>query len=203
MWLSRFLFLLFLDFFLSEDGANPNSHHRQHGDSQTICFISLNNDVPRHFLLQNNLCQFIHIAIKNNQYPHHPITIAYSVFDLYCAILWGAFLTRLMRLVPLFGEPNRHSSKNREMTWEVALGGCSSAETHNNYVRADGRVRRHFWEEARQRWGAWRGVAPSNRSTIWRREIKQKKTHLGFRRPPTDNGPHNNQLKMVGVGEAI
>jgi hypothetical protein len=30
--------------------------------------------------------------------------------------------------------------------------------------------------------------------------MKQKITHLGFRRPPTDNGPHNNQLKIGGHG---
>ena len=37
-----------------------------------------------------------------------------------------------------------------------------------------------------------RGNAPSNWVTIQKRKI----THLEFRWPPTDNGPHNNQLKI-------
>ena len=49
-------------------------------------------------------------------------------------------------------------------------------------------------------WSVWRGVASSNCATIQRGEMKQKITQLGYKQPPTDIGPHNNQLNIGGHG---
>jgi hypothetical protein len=92
-------------------------------------------------------------------------------------------------LVPLFGKIFEATSKNREVEGALALGGRCSINTHNNQMEV-GIQGGGYIEE---------GVRPGGTPIIFavKRSIenKEKKLHLGLRRPPFKILPHNNQPK--------